>query len=353
MNKTYAYVGCRTTIQRNARGKGISVYEVDNETGHWKYLDTIAAGENPSYLLADEKNKKLYTIHGDGKSVSAFDVSSVLPVHLNTVDCQGKNPVYLTLSRDATTLKVANYATGTIATLGLDEFGLLSDKCELLSLPGEPGPHRIEQTASHPHFIKRFVNKEFDTDWYIVPDKGTDTLHAIQWLGHELPVLNSVHTRECSAPRHAAFHPYKPLMYVVNELDSTLTVWTIDVATGRLNPIHTISVIPPALHALTRGAGIAITEDASTIYISNRGHDTISVIKLNDESLPIAVDWISTTGNFPRFICLSDDQQFLYVANEKSDSIVQFSINNKERIPNMTGHIIKTGSPVCIVFATI
>mgnify|MGYP001692071575 CR=1 FL=1 len=28
--KQFAYVGCRTTKERNARGKGISCYEIDN-----------------------------------------------------------------------------------------------------------------------------------------------------------------------------------------------------------------------------------------------------------------------------------------------------------------------------------
>ena len=30
----YAYIGCRTTKERNARGKGIRVYEINN--GAWE-----------------------------------------------------------------------------------------------------------------------------------------------------------------------------------------------------------------------------------------------------------------------------------------------------------------------------
>lgn len=353
MGTSYAYVGCRTTIERNARGKGISIYEVNDQSGHWKYIDTISSLPNPSYLLVNEETKNLYTIHGDNEQVSAYGINDTdgRLVFKNTVSCMGKNPVFLSFSKEKNEIKIANYATGTIATLPVLADGSLADVVDLITLPGEPGFHRVEQTSSHPHFIKRFSNIESDSDWYIVPDKGTDSLNTIRWDVNNKAEIISVHAREGSAPRHAVFHPYKPLIYTANELDSTLTTWAFDPVFGVLKPIKTISVIPTESHGLTRAAGIAITNDGSTIYVSNRGHDSIAVIKINDAGLPVVTTWVDTKGAFPRFICLSKDDQFLYVANEKSDSIVQFDITSESRIPKASGHIINTGSPVCIVFA--
>jgi 6-phosphogluconolactonase (cycloisomerase 2 family) len=43
----------------------------------------------------------------------------------------------------------------------------------------------------------------------------------------------------------------------------------------------------------------------------------------------------------------------LYVANENSHTIVQYEIDADTGLPVRTGRVIKTGSPVCIAFATI
>ena len=48
----FAYVGSRTTKERNATGKGISVYEVH---GHdWKLIQVVGDLVNPSFQCFDE-----------------------------------------------------------------------------------------------------------------------------------------------------------------------------------------------------------------------------------------------------------------------------------------------------------
>lgn len=49
----YAYVGSRTTKERNARGEGLSVYEILESTGEWKKIQTIKVAENPSFQCFD------------------------------------------------------------------------------------------------------------------------------------------------------------------------------------------------------------------------------------------------------------------------------------------------------------
>ena len=68
----YAYIGCRTTKERNARGKGISVYSV--EKGRWELLQLLEGEVNPSYLCLNEAQNRLYAIHGDFCQVSAYEI---------------------------------------------------------------------------------------------------------------------------------------------------------------------------------------------------------------------------------------------------------------------------------------
>ena len=64
--KQFAYVGCRTTKERNARGKGIRIFEIEN--GTWKPVGLLEGPVNPSYFCLNEAQDMLYTIHGDYRS---------------------------------------------------------------------------------------------------------------------------------------------------------------------------------------------------------------------------------------------------------------------------------------------
>ncbi|MFL9908323.1 lactonase family protein [Paraburkholderia sp. RL17-337-BIB-A] len=353
MMRTFAYVGCRTTRERHAEGTGICVYQV-HASGAWQHLQTVEPITNPSFLAFSRSRKTLYTVHGDGDAVSAFRVDSRtgLLTLLNSQTGAGRNPVHLDFTRDGTMLAVAGYATGTATLFPLAKDGSLEPPCAPHMFGGEPGPHRIEQSSSHPHFIARYVTERFDTDWHIVPDKGLDTVFAISLAGDVRPAVRAARTREGAGPRHASFHPVLPLVYVVNELDSTLTTWSFDTRTGHLEALHTTSTIPSHHHGFTRTAGIAISPDGRAVYVSNRGHDTIATFQLDVlTGLPGDVHWESTRGQCPRFLCIGPDNQTLYVANENSHSIVQYQLDADSKNPVATGRSIKTGSPVSITFA--
>lgn len=352
----HAYVGCRTTRERNARGLGISVYAVDPVTQRWDLIDICATLDNPSFLTLNARQDVLYAIHGDGSEVSSYrvDDSTGRLSLLNRQACEGRNPVHLALSCDGSSLVVANYATGTIARLTIGTEGELGPVSSRVPLPGAPGPHRTEQTESHPHQASRYATIRYNSNWHIVPDKGLDTVFAIQWTEKGEPRIVGHRCRAGAGPRHAAFHPMLPLVYVANELDSTVTVWGFDVFTGALEPLHTVSVIPCDVHGDTSAAGIAIDPAGRSLYVSNRGHDSVATLPLDGRSgIPGRPRWTDTQGNFPRFICLDPSGSHLYVANERSDAIVQYTLDKASGMPSPTGRTVHTGSPVCIVFKSI
>src|SRR5438876_12359965 len=70
----YAYVGCYTTAQRNARGDGIHVYRVDAATGAWTHVQHVGDLVNPSFLVTTRDGRCLYSVHGDETYATAFAV---------------------------------------------------------------------------------------------------------------------------------------------------------------------------------------------------------------------------------------------------------------------------------------
>ena len=91
---SYAYVGCRTTRERNARGKGLKVYEISEATGEWKEIQCLETLPNPSYQAMDLEEKYLYSVHGDNTQVSSYKIEADGTLSaLNTIEIGGKNPV--------------------------------------------------------------------------------------------------------------------------------------------------------------------------------------------------------------------------------------------------------------------
>lgn len=348
-----AYVGARTTKERNARGEGINVYRVDPATGGWTHIQLLKDLVNPSYLAFDTKQRYLYSVHGDGNEVSAFstDEYSGEITFLNRQSCGGKNPVHLTVDPTNSYLMVANYATGSLATLPIDSDGRLGEISGLVQLPGTPGPHKVEQASSHPHNIPY----DPEQSHLVVPDKGLDRVFVFKLDPDQGTLVPndppSIATRSGSGPRHVVFHPTAGFAYVINELDSTVTAYDYDRITGSLEPKQIMTTLPASFTGENRAAGIGITPAGKFLYASNRGHNQIAIFAIDQTTgLLSSVGWESTRGKMPRFFTLDPSGKFLYAANEATDTIVGFRIDENSGKLAPFGTVAHTGSPVCIVF---
>jgi len=354
--RLFAYVGSRTTRERNALGDGITVFEIDRQSGEWKHVQTVGNLVNPSFLILDPHFRRLYAVHGDQSEVSAFtvDPKSGQLAFLNQQSTGGKNPVHLTLAADGKYLLVANYATGTVATLPIKEDGALDPVKELVSLQGESGPHKTQQDSSHPHQVR------FDRSgmFLAVPDKGLDRVFTFQVdteSGKLKPTAQaSVRAREGSGTRHIDFHPRLPMAYVANELGSTVTAYQYDRQVGELQPIQILPTLPPTYTGNNTASAITLSRSGNLLFISNRGHDSIAIFRINPVTgLMSPVEWQSTQGKGPRFATLDPSGKFMYAANENGHSIVAFRVDETTGKLAPTGQVIKAGSPVCIAFAEL
>lgn len=133
----FAYVGSRTTKERNATGKGISVYEVH---GHdWKLIQVVGDLVNPSFQCFDETGNFLYSVHGDFSEISAFkrDRKTGRLTYLHTASTEGKNPVHLSMDRCNKWIYVANLATGTVSVIERREDGTVGSCVNQYVLPGK------------------------------------------------------------------------------------------------------------------------------------------------------------------------------------------------------------------------
>lgn len=221
---------------------------------------------------------------------------------------------------------------------------------QLLTLSGPIGPHRIEQKQSKPH-----ANPFAPSGGHVVvPDKGLDRVFSFRFEdGTLIPApAPFVATREGAGARHLAFHPSRPFVYVVNELDSTVTTYRLSPETAALEPLQLLPTLPSTFTGNSRAAAIAIDAARHTLYASNRGPDSIAVFRIDAATgLLTFVGTESTLGRTPRFFTLSPDGRLLLALNEDSDSIVAFRVDAATGRITPNGQSARTGSPVYMVFS--
>jgi 6-phosphogluconolactonase (cycloisomerase 2 family) len=351
----FAYVGCYTTPDRDGRGEGINVYRMDTDSGAWTQVQLVADQPNPSFLAFDSRQQHLYCVHGgdDYSKVSAFsiDAASGELTYRGSQPCGGPNPVGLAVDNTDRFLVVANYGGGSVSVLPLASDGSLIPLSDLVKLTGKPGPDPVQQPGPRPHHVvfdpaSRFV---------MIPDKGLDRVFMFgldRRGGRLIPTEQaSIQAQAGAAPRHAAFHPGRPLAYVINELDSTLTTYRYEPERGALESLQVLSTIPPEFDAKNTTAEIAVAPSGRFVYGSNRGHDSIAIFAVDPDSGTLSsVGWESTQGGNPRNFGLDPSGRFLYAANQNSDTVVTFQVDQESGTLTPTGQVIQTGSPVCIVF---
>ncbi|MCL8012141.1 lactonase family protein [Streptomyces sp. AS02] len=336
------------------------MFAVGPDGDDWTPLQTVEL-DNPTFLATDRTRRFLYAVHGDFTYVSSYriDPGTGCLTALNRQDTGGRNPAHLAVDPANRFLVVANHATGTVATLPLLADGRLGPLADLLPLPGEPGPHRVDQTGAKPHHVPFSPEGRF----VVVPDKGLDRIFTLT-LDAESGKLGfgpvpSVATREMTGPRHIAFHPHLPYAYSVDELRSTVTAYHWDAGRGRLEARQILSGTEPTTTGDSRGAEIAVSPDGRFVYASNRSGagdsspggpepDTIGVFRVSARTgLLRPVQWVSTEGIRPRFFCLGPDGRKLYAANERSHTIVTYDVDAVSGGLRPTGEVVRTGSPVC------
>lgn len=351
----YAYVGSRTTRDRNARGDGISVYRFDAETARLQWIQTVEGLVNPSFLAINARKDRLYTVHGDGHEISVFAIHADdgRLTLLQRQACGGRNPVHLVLSPDEAFLVVSDHlgsdGGGSLVVMPVAQDGRLGEVCQRVPLTGEPGPHRKEQPFAKPHF------NPFDPSgrFILVPDKGVDRVFVFRFQdGRASPAeMPFVMAREGAGPRHIACHPSGQYAYAINELDSTVTSYRFDPQSGQLHPLQILPSLPSDYTGNSRAAEIELTKDGRWLYASNRGHDSIAAFQVDAHTGLLT--WVGvegTGGRTPRFFTLTPDDRFMLVLNEDSDDIRTFAVNPDSGRLTAMPQVTACGSPVCLIF---
>lgn len=342
----FAYVGSFTHPDRGGRGNGINVYRVTPPGQPWEHLQHVPALDNPSFLRIGPDGRTLYAVHGGGTRISAYALEPETGHArlLDTAGSGGRNPVDFGFDSSWDHLVVANYASGTVAVLKRDAEGVLSDPHQVIQIEGTPGPHPTEQPGPLPHG----VTPDASGDFVVIPDKGLDRIFVFRWQGGTLLQVAACAAAPGAGPRHAAFHPHLPVLYVVNELDCTVLVLSWD--GGKLAVLQCLSTLPAGTATPATGSEIAVSPSGHCVYASNRGHDSIARFTADAATgLLTFRECTLLPGREPRFFALDPTGRQLHAALQNSDVIVSYRLDAGGALSGGES-VVQTGSPVAICY---
>jgi 6-phosphogluconolactonase len=353
----FVYVGAYTEPPLGS-ADGIVVFRFDAGTGELHPVQTVPGVVNPSWLTLDEREQILFAVNEEDEGrVSTFarDAATGTLRPLNEQLSHGAAPCYVSMDPSGRYVLVANYSGGTVAVLPVTAGGQLEAATCVIHHQGSS--IRPEQEGPHPHMIRPSVDGHF----VLVTDLGTDQVLVYRLdpsTGQLAPNDQGtavVAEHPGAGPRHFAFAASGRTLYVINELNSTVTVYDYTPERGELHARQVVSTLPDGVDGPAIGnscAHIALSPDGRFVYGSNRGHDSIAIWEVegaNGELRPVGHE--STRGKTPRNFTLDPTGSWLLVANQESDTIVPFRRDPSSGRLTATGPVTQTPSPVAILFS--
>jgi len=367
MDRTLVYVGTYTDPILfgsgdvfQGKGEGIYIFELNEKTGALQLRHTTTGVTNPSYLTLHPRKGFLYAVNElksfEGKpsgTVSAFavDQRSGRLQFLNKKPTQGTDPCHVAVDQGGRTAFVANFMSGSVCALPIQTDGSLGDVSAFIQHKGSSVDQK-RQSGPHAHSTVLDPANKFA----FVPDLGLDRVMSYRldlemgsMTQNEIPWLQ---VRPGAGPRHLAFHPDGRHAYVINELDSTVMSAAYFPDRGSFQPMQTLSTLPADFAGASTCADIHVSPLGDLVFGSNRGHDSIAIFGVDQNTGRItALGYQSTNGKIPRCFGIDPSGAFLLVANQASDSIVTFWIDRSQRKLVQTGEITHVPTPTCLKFA--
>lgn len=325
--------------------EGIYTTTLDLSSGKLTPAQLVFKSKDPTYLASSNKSIIYAALREEQGQLAALRINQDHFEVVSHGSMQGNDPCYLSLSPNEQYIASANYNGGNVSIFKLSATGEIENAAVVISLSGK-SVHPARQKSSHPHWVQW---SPYDENTLYVIDLGSDKVMKYKFnyaTGEVNSAEEAFNSLPGSGPRHLVFHPNKKAAYIVNELSNTLDFVKIE-ESGRFSLIEQKSTLPSSYQLPNQGAHIAINSIGDTLYMSNRGLNSIAIVKLNKSGEMTLQENIDTGGIWPRFFKLFEQYGYLLVANKKSNNIVVFKVNDDGSLIK-TKHQIKIDQPTFI-----
>ena len=311
--KYMAYVG---SYSYTGKAKGITVYDVDVETGKFIYRCEVEV-DNSSYLKASQNGQILYSIADEG--VVAF---RVLPngslARLNSANIRGMRGCHLSTSKADDYIFISGFHDGKITVLNLNKDGTVGQIADGVF---HKGLGSVAERSFRPHVSCSRLTP--DERFLMVADLGIDQIKVYRF-DHKDGKITLVDTIRCeleSAPKYFMFSSDEK--------------------------IQTIPSTGSKPNQLTAACAMHLSPDEKHLFCSNAGDNTVSMYDRDDETGMLTMRFcLPISGDYPKDIAIFPDGKHLASINHEG-SISFFKIDYEKGLLVMSDRSITVNEPNC------
>jgi 6-phosphogluconolactonase len=345
-NLQHGYIGTYT----KGESKGIYSFTLNNTEGKITDIKAVATLENPTYLTLSNSKKYLYAVVKEGNSggLAAYSISDNGDLNpINRQLSEGSSPCHVSVDSKNLFVFSANYHKGTVESHLINpEDGSVQPSAAIIQHEGSGPDPRQEKPHVH------YAGLTPDEKYLAAVDLGTDSLITYEvnpegklTKAHVLPLKSG------SGPRHLTFHPNGKIAYLMTEFSSEVVVLRYLQEKGSFIEEQYISTLPADFTENNQGSAIHISTDGRFVYAGNRGHNSIAVFGVNEETGGLSfVEHTSTEGDWPRDFAIDPSGKYIVASNQESSSLVLFNRDENTGKLTLVQSDIKVPHPVCVKF---
>jgi len=339
-----------------------SIYlcELDTDLKAFVVVDSFSGVQGSSYLDFSPEQKYLFAINQERwnqgtvySTVSSFSVEAGTQVLklINSQSSQGSGICHIHCSKAGDYIFAANYGSGHATALPVNENGEIAPASSVVI--GE-GSGLIERRQEGPHAHQVMLDP--GQNFLLVPDLGTDKV-MIYAFDKESGVLTPNPAQPYfslppgSGPRHLAFHPDGKSLYIVNELNSTLTACSYDGSDGTITMLNSLSTVEDTHTGMKYPAAVRVHPNGKYVYASTRGENScISSFEIKEQGTVSRIQVMEQVPNWPRDFNVDPSGKYMLVAGERSNDIRLYLIDTETGLLSETSSTLELSAPASILF---
>jgi len=315
-----------------------------------RLFSELSEGNNPSYFTIADK-RTLYFVNevpsfigreGGGVSMARVVRKGFESVVGSAINQRGGGPCYITRSYDKRYLLTANYGSGSVSVVRLTAANTPGEVTDIVFFD------HPDSLTSHPHMILFNPSK----DLYYVTDLGLDRIFMFKLdvtTGKLEPAaIPYIDIAKGSGPRHMVMSHSSSILYVINELNSTVSV--LDVSGDKPVVMQTVNALPENYSGVNASGDICLSHSGRFLYITNRGSNTIGVFRVRKGGKLELAGHVSCGGDWPRNMALDKRGRRMIICNQRSGDLAFFRVNRRTGLPVKEDYSYKLDAPSCVKF---
>jgi 6-phosphogluconolactonase len=306
----------------------ITTLLLDGQSGILTRGGSVTVAGRPSYLAFSPNTRFLYAIDESSPSrIASFAIDGATGglTPINAVSTMSNGAAHLAVHPSGSWIVAPHYLSGDVTVHAVRADG------------GVDPP----MASDHPGAMAHQAVFDSSGKFLFVPLLGSNAVEQYQFAAGTLTRNTPPSVTVPGGPRHLAFAPGEGFAYVVTELSSTIITFRFDRTAGLLSAVETLPTTAAGREGAT--AHLVVHPSGRFLYVSNRTDNSITLFSIDPatgrlQNQGYTRDMISV----PRDFTIDPTGRFLLVANQNSANVVVFSIDPA------SGALTRQGAPASV-----